>query len=111
MSEYMTPEACDKKHKQNTDKLDVIQDTLVQVRLDVAKVSGEVKAMDVRINGTQEKFKDHILQGNFWRGTIVALCISLVSSVFAGAIWAGKLTAIVMENQRRGIESHKLVDK
>ena len=58
-------------------------------------IEATIKAMDLRINGTMDTFKDHVEQGKTWRALIVGVCVTLVLQLVSFSFLYGRLTQMV----------------
>ena len=60
------------------------EDKINEMHTDVVEIKGDVKKLDLRINGSLEKISDHITEGRSWRQLIVGIAVSLVLTILGG---------------------------
>ena len=59
-----------------------------QLAVDVAEIKGNLKTLDIRINGSLEKINAFMESGKMWRMAILGMALTIVGWVFlAGSAW------------------------
>lgn len=71
-----------------------------EMRIDIAEIRKDVKALDVRINGSINDFTTHIKHGEKWRVTIATIGVGLIMNVIVFAYMFGQLSTTVRVNTR-----------
>lgn len=68
------------------------EDKIMEIREDVIEVKGDVKHLNARINGALDKITSHIEEGEFWRGLVAKIGITLIIAVIGWIFTAGAIT-------------------
>ena len=62
------------------------EDNIKTLVVDVAEIKGDVKNLDVRINGSMDKIACHLTEGEGYRKLIIGTAVSLALSILGGVL-------------------------
>ena len=77
---------------------DIIKE-VIEIKDRLGQVNHKISTVDIRVNGSMEKIKDHILQGDGWRKAIVGLIGVAIFQLISFASLFGMLVANVGHNK------------
>ena len=76
------------------------EDRILNMATDVAETKVELKSLSMRINGSMDRFADHIAQGRGWRMAITGSIVIIIINILAFTFFFGALNKTVLVNER-----------
>lgn len=86
-----------------------LEEAVMQASKDIVELRGEVKTLNVRINGSLDKISNFMESGIWWRRTIVGVVITVLLQATGGFVVATQLAESFGQNKRQiDVNTHRL---